>query len=146
MSGLIHADFAENYALVDSASFVGVTNEQNTGYVDLSAYVRLVILIHAIAVGTTLDADVEIATTSGGANAHTIKSITQLGGSDDGAVVVIDLRPDDLNNPAGATADDGYRYLNVEVTPSGSATVSVLVLGALRNSGSASTTWDEAVS
>ncbi|MBL8133914.1 MAG: hypothetical protein JNL42_18780, partial [Anaerolineae bacterium] len=76
---ILHADFAEQFAPLDKAAFVGVTTEQNTGYVSVAGYQRLAVLIHALAVGTTLDADVEIATAAGGTNALTLKSMTQLG-------------------------------------------------------------------
>lgn len=146
MSSLIHAGFGENFTPIDKAALVGVTTEQNTGYVSIANYVRVAILIHALAVGTTLDADVEIATSAAAANAVTLKSITQLASDDDGAQICIELRPDELSNPAiSGAADDGYQYINLEVTPSGSATVSVQILGVPRNKGEASTAWDEVV-
>ncbi|MCK6580352.1 MAG: hypothetical protein L6Q98_19840 [Anaerolineae bacterium] len=142
---LLHADFAENFVPIDKAALVGVTTEQNTGYVSLQNYLRIAILIHALVVTTTLDVDVEIATSDAGANAYTAKSITQLVAADDGDLIVIDLRPDELNNPSGGAADDGYAYLNVEVTPSGAATVGVVVLGVPRYKGTPGTEWDQSV-
>lgn len=142
---LLHADFAENFAPIDQNAFVGVTTEQNTGYVLVANYQRIAILIHALVVGTTLDVDVEIATSSGAANAFTLKSITQLVAADDNAVVCIDIRPDELTNPSGASANE-YRYLNVEVTPDGSATVGVIVLGIPRDKPAPATLWTQRIS
>lgn len=143
--GRLNTSFGEEFAVVDTGLFSGVTTEQNTGYVSIADYLRIAIVIHALVVGTTLDVDIEIGTSSGGADAVTLKSITQLGASADGAVVVIDVRPDELSNPAG-TAVNEFSFLNVEVTPSGSATVSVLVLGQPRYRDEEAAGWTEVVS
>lgn len=141
-----HADFAEQFAPVDKAAFSGVTTEQNSGYVSVAGYQRITVLVHALVVGTTLDVDVEIATAVGGTNAFTLKSITQLVAADDDTLVCIDIRADELSNPSGASANE-YSFLNVEVTPSGSATVSVLVLGwSAINKPTPLTLWKQAVS
>ncbi|MCK6581197.1 MAG: hypothetical protein L6Q98_24160 [Anaerolineae bacterium] len=140
---ILHADFAEQFAPLDKAAFVGVTTEQNTGYVLVAGYQRLAVLIHALTVGTTLDADVEIATAVGGTDALTLKSMTQLGAADDDKLICIDIRPDELTAPAGTSATD-FDYLNVEVTPSGAATVSVIVLGIPRDQPASG--WDAVVS
>ncbi|MBK8023514.1 MAG: hypothetical protein IPK19_19295 [Chloroflexi bacterium] len=140
---ILHADFAEQFAPLDKAAFVGITGEQNTGFVSVAAYQRIAVLIHALAVGTTLDADVEIATAAAGTNALTLKSMSQLGASDDDKLVCIDIRPDELVAPTGTSAVD-FDYLNVEVTPSGAATVSVIVLGIPRDQPASG--WDAVVS
>lgn len=141
-----HADFAEQFAPLDKAAYSGITGEQNTGYVSVAGYQRITVLVHALVVGTTLDVDVEIATASGGTNAFTLKSMAQLVAADDDTLVCIDIRADEMTNPSGASAND-YGYLNVEVTPSGSATVSVLVLGwSATNAPVPASLWKQAVS
>lgn len=142
---LIHADFAENFAPLDRASFVGITTEQNTGYIAIGGCQRIAVLIHALVVGTTLDADIEVATASGGTNATTLKSITQLGAAADDALVCIDIRPEELSHPAGTDVME-FDYLNVEVTPSGAATVSVIVLGIPRDKPADPALWTQIVS
>lgn len=145
MGKLLHADFAENFDVIDKGTFANVTTEQNTGYVSVAGYDRIVVIIHALVVGTTVDADIEIGVDSDGTSAVTLKSITQLVAADDGDLICIDIRPDELNNPAN-TSVMNFDYLNVEVTPSGAAYVSVLVLGVRKYAGEAGSGWDQAVS
>ena len=141
-----HADFAEQFAPIDRAAFSGITGEQNTGYVSVAGYQRITVLVHALVVATTLDVDVEIATAVGGTNAFTLKSMAQLVAADDDTLVCIDIRADEMTNPSGASANE-YSFLNVEVTPSGAATVSVLVLGwSATNMPVPVTLWKQAVS
>ncbi|MDZ4768367.1 MAG: hypothetical protein SGJ24_04500 [Chloroflexota bacterium] len=146
MTSLLHADFAENYVLIDKMVISAATSEQNTDYVSIKDYLRIVVIVHALIVTTTLDIDIEAATSSAGANSYNVKRATQLVGADDNDVVIFDIRPDEMSNPAGGAADDGYQYLNIELIPSGAATVSVLMLGVPRNRGAVGTSWDQAVS
>ncbi|MDZ4771210.1 MAG: hypothetical protein SGJ24_18975 [Chloroflexota bacterium] len=138
----MHAHFAEQYAPIDRAAYVAVTAEQNSGYVALTSYTRIAILIHAITVTTTLDVDIEIATSAAGANERTLKSMTQLVAADDDVIVCIDVRPDELTSPAGTTVNE-FTHLNVEVTPNGAATLSVIVLGVPRSQ--PATGWTQAI-
>lgn len=106
----------------------GATTEQNTTFASVGAFHRWSVEIHVIDVGTSLDADVEVATSSGGADLATLsgKSITQLtqAGGDDASSVLIEGRNEELTI-AGVHHD----YLRVETTPSGASTYVVLVYG-----------------
>lgn len=124
----MHAKFAELYAPIDRALFVAATTEQNTGYVALTQYLRAAVIVHALSVTTTLDVDIEVATSAAGANAITLKSAVQLAAADDDVILCFDIRADELSNPAGTSVNE-FTHVNVEVTPNGAATVSVLVLG-----------------
>lgn len=141
------ADFAERHALLSKIGSTSFTTEQNlTAYVDVSKYNRVVVVLHAIAVGTTLDLDVEVSESSAGTSAHTLKSITQLTSGDDDVVVVVDIQTAEMTKPSGASGSN-YRYLNVELTPDGTCAASVLVFGAEpRFEPVSQTTYEEVVS
>lgn len=122
------ADFAEQVCLLGKALISAATTEQNSGYVSVAGYDRITIMLVVSIVTTTLDVDIEIATAAAGTNAATIKSITQLGASDDDKVILIDIEASELSNPSVSSAKE-FGYVNVEVTPSGAATLTVLVWG-----------------
>lgn len=137
--------FDESAKLLADVGYSGVTTEQNTGFINIANYRRVAVVIKAIAVGTTLDADVEITTDGVSAGLHTLKSITQLGGSDDAAVVLINIRDEELSKPTGASSKE-YDWINIETTPSGSCTYVVLVFGLEpRYSPVGNTDYDEVV-
>lgn len=139
-------DFAEGFAPIDKAFFSAVTTVQDTGFVDASLYNRITVLIYATTVGTTLDVDIEVSESADGSNPFTLKSITQLVAADDGALVCIDIKGDEIANPPSAPGGN-YRYLNVELTPDGAGTAFVLVLGhEARYHPVDQTLWAEAVS
>lgn len=102
------------------------TTEQNTSYVDMAQFHRIEVEIIALNIGTSLDVDIEVATTTGGGNLATLKSITQLteAGGDDNSVVVVEVRADEMS-----IAGVNHRYLRVESTPSGASTYAVLIWG-----------------
>lgn len=121
-------EFSEAHALLDKMGDDNAAAEQNSGYFSMALYHRIAIVLHAVQVTTTLDVDVEIATDAAGSDAVTLKSITQLTADDDDAVVVIEIRAEELGNPANTTVMN-FDYVNVEVTPVGAATYSLLVYG-----------------
>jgi hypothetical protein len=138
----MHAAFHENYLPIARAALIGVTTVQNTGWLSLRDHVRVAVILHALNVTTTLDAIVEIATSAAGANAVTLRSMTQLAAADDNVVICFDVRPDALSSPADTSVNE-FTHLNVKVTPNGAATVSVLVLGEPRSK--PGTGWAQAV-
>lgn len=121
-------EFSEIHALLDKMGDDDAAAEQNSGYFSVAHYHRVAIVLHAIQVTTSLDVDVEIATDNAATGVHTLKSITQLTADDDGAVVVIEIRAEELGKPTGASSTD-YDWINVEVTPVGACTYSLLVYG-----------------
>ena len=136
--------FDEYAKLLADVGYSAVSAEQNTSWINIALYRRVAIVIKAIAVGTSLNADVEIATSDGG-TAHTLKSITELGGSDDAACVLISVRDEELSKPSGA-ASDQYDWIRLETTPSGSCTYVVLIFGLEpRYAPVGATEWDEVV-
>lgn len=138
---LFNSAFYEDFVPIDVAFLSGVTTVQDTGYVDVSDYLKVVAIFTITAVGTTLDVDVEAATAAAGTNAVTIKSLTQLGASADLVMAAIDVDLSELSNPANGTADDGYQFLNFEITPDGSATLNVLILGLPRSRPALASAW-----
>lgn len=137
--------FDEYAKLLKDVGYSGVTSAQDTGYVNIANYRRVAIIIKAIAVGTTLDADIEIATDDSATGVYTLKSITQLEAADDAAVVLVNVRDEELSKPALASSSQ-YDWINVETTPSGSGTYVVLVFGLEPRYAPVGTTeWDEVV-
>lgn len=137
--------FDEYTKLLSKDVYSGVTTEQNTTFVNVKNYRRIAIIIQALAVGTSLDADVEITTDGVTGGLFTLKSITQLGGSDDSDIVLINIRDEELSKPSGASSEQ-YDWIRVETTPSGSGTYVVLVLGLEpRFSAVGTTEWDQVI-
>jgi len=142
---VMNVDFSETWVPIDTLLISAATTEQNSGYVSLAGYNRVAIIVHALIVTTTLDIDIEIATAVGGTNAVTLKSAAQLLAADDGDIIVFDIRPDELSNPANTSVNE-FSWLNVELTPSGAATVSVIVLGMSAYRPGIQTLWSQAIS
>lgn len=143
--------FYEQAELLAVLSPASQTTEQNSGYVDMAKYERIVAVLSvgAMTTNATLDADVEITTDGVSAGLHTLKSITQLteAGGDGDQEILIEIRAEELSNPSGAPADE-YRYVNIEVTPATAAVILGLhVFGfASRLEPVATTLWQEIVS
>lgn len=121
-------NFSEAHALLDKMGSASETGTADSGYFSMANYHRIAIVLHAIQVTTTLDVDIEIATDNAATGVFTLKSITQLTADDDGAVVVIEVRAEELGKPSGASSYN-YDWVNVELTASGAATYSLLVYG-----------------
>lgn len=137
--------FDEYAKLLKDVGYSGVSSVQDTGYVNVADYRRVAIVIKAIAVGTTLDADVEIATDNAATGVYTLKSITQLESDDDDAIVLLNVRDEELSKPSSADSSE-YDWINVETTPAGSCTYVVLVFGLEPRYAPVGTTeWDEVV-
>lgn len=137
--------FDEYVKLLADVGYSGVTTEQNTGYINIKNYRRIAIIIKAINVTTTLDADLEITTDGVSAGLKTLKSITQLTGGDDADCVLINLRDEEMSHPDSASSVE-YDWINLETTPSGSATYTVLVFGLdPRSKPVGATEWDQVI-
>jgi hypothetical protein len=104
--GIIYPD---NYA----------AGEQNTGFVNMENYHRAVAEIYVgdLAATATLDADLEEAQDALGTGRANVKSITQLtqAGGDGDDVVVVEFRTEEFD------VDNGYEFLNLEVTTANAA-------------------------
>ena len=120
--------FSEAHAPLGKYGSASFNSEQNIGWIDMAKYHRIAVVCHAILVGTSLDIDIEIATDDNGSKIHTLKSLTQLSGSDDGDLVVIEIRAEELGKPTGAPASN-YSHVRVEITPSGTTAASIIVYG-----------------
>lgn len=119
--------FSEGHYPLAKINPASYSAEQNSGRVSLSQYHRAVAIIHAgvLDSGETLDADLEQADAASGGTLKAIagKSITQLDNDDDGAVVAIELRSEELD------VDGGFEYINLELTPSAAMICSAIVYG-----------------
>lgn len=121
-------EFSEQHAVLAKMGAAAATTEANSGYVSMAQYHRIAIVLHAVQVTTTCDLDVEVATDANATGVHTLKSITQLTSDDDGAIVVIELRAEELGKPDSASSYN-YDYVNVEITPNGALTYSCIIYG-----------------
>lgn len=139
--------FSEVHQLLASTYPASYASEQNTTFVNVANFHRVVVIITAGNIGTSLDADIEIATDSDATGLHTLKSITQLteAGSDDNSTVVVEIRNEELTKPANASSSN-YDWLRVETTPSGASIYGVQVWGVIPRFAPVSTTaLDEVV-
>jgi hypothetical protein len=127
---ILNSNFSEIADLLGVINPASYAAEQNTGWIDMAKYSRIAIVIHAGDIGTSLDADVEIATDSSGTDIHTLKSMTQLteAGGDDNSVVVIEVRAEEMSKPSEADGKE-YSHLRLELTPSGATIVGAQVWG-----------------
>ena len=105
--------FSEVWSLLGQIRAVEATTEQNTGYVSLANYHRVMVEILPVSLTGALDVDVEQATTTAGAGAKTLDS----GGKDvtvaqaDTTPSIIEIRTEELD------VTGGFDCINVEVTP-----------------------------
>ena len=112
-------------AVMHADSYSGV---QDSGYVSLALYHRawIVLDVGDMAVGATLDIDVEEATTTAGIDGKNItgKSITQLtqAGGDGDDLICISIRTEELD------VANMFDCINVEVTGAGAATEYSLII------------------
>lgn len=137
--------FDEYAKLLADIGYSGVTTEQNSGYINIKNYRKLAIVIKCVNVTTTLDADVEITTDGVSAGLKTLKSITQVGSGGDANCVLININAEELAKPDSASSSE-YDWVNLEVTPSGSFTGTVLIFGLdSRFEPVGATQWDEVV-
>lgn len=132
--------YSEEVALLAADLESGVSAEQNTGWIAIGTYQRVVVEIHAPTVGTSIDADIEIATDSSGTGVvdMTGKSITQL--TDTGSVLI------EINSEEFNQSNVYYTHMQVETTPAGTCDYVVLVKGlSPRFAPVTVATWDEIV-
>lgn len=128
MSNMFNARFSELVAPIGkivSASFSGA---QNSGWVYVGDYHRIVIWIDPLTIGTNLAVQVNIATDANGSDElANFKHITTLT-SVPGTPVVIEIVGTELGSPSGASGVN-YDYIKVIATPSGTDAAVIRILG-----------------
>jgi hypothetical protein len=147
MPGQYTERFTETAQLLAVTYPASYAAEQNTAFVNVGSFHRVLVLVIAGDIGTSLDVDVEIATDASATALHTLKSITQLtqAGGDDNSPVAIEIQTEDLVKPTGASATN-YEWLRVESTPNGASIYTILVFGLIPRYAPVSTTiFDEIV-
>lgn len=91
----------------------GTVGEHNTGWVDVSEFHRVLILVHPGEPGgaSTIDIDVEEATSAAGAGAQNVTGVNpnQIVAGDAGEPGEIEFQTEEMD------AANDYRYINVEV-------------------------------
>ena len=106
--------FSEVCALLGQIRGANVSTEQNTGYVSVANYHRVVIQIYPVSLGSALDVDIEQGTNTSGSGAKTVdsgnKDITVA--QTDTTPSLIEIRTEELD------VSGGFDCINVEVTPS----------------------------
>lgn len=130
--------FSEVAALLATINPASYNSEQNTGYVALTNYARVAIVIHAGVISGDLDVDIEQATTTAGGSAKPLDSnshdITKTATTDNNTVSIIEVDMDELD------VSGGFDCLNVEVTPASGGIFGVQVWGLVPRYAPVSTT------
>lgn len=139
--------FSEMVELAGAITPIATAAEHNSGWIDMSKFSRVAIVVSVGTFGTnaTVDVDIEQAQDSSGTGAKNItgKSITQLtdAGTDDDKHVVIEVQAEELD------VNNGFTHIQVELTI-GTATVpsSAVVFGfPVRYQPASVTQYDEVV-
>jgi len=118
-------NFTETHELLAVINPASYSAEQNTSYFSCENVHQFVAILHVgLTASGTVDLDIEQATTDGGTPKNvTGKSITQLAATDDNVVVAVNVKAADLD-----VAND-YKWVRIEVTPSGTSIFGVEVWG-----------------
>jgi len=121
-------EWFEPLANISPQAANGVVGVHNSGFVFVGNYHRIIVLLHIgePAGASTIDVDVEEATTAAGAGTVNIagKSIATIVAAGAGSIVAIELRTEEMN-----VAND-FDWINVEVTVGVAAyTYSLYVFG-----------------
>ena len=120
-------EFSEVHKVLDHIEPASHAGGLSTNWCDMSTYHRAFVLIECGSIVTTLDVAVWQATdqTGAGAKAVTSKSITQLAGGDDNALVGIELRTEELD------VTNGFNWIRVQTDNGGGGgnTYSVVLFG-----------------
>lgn len=128
--------FSEVWSLLGQIRAVAATTEQNTGYVSVANYHRIMIEVLPCSITGDLDVDVEQGTTTAGAGAKTVDS----GGKDitvaaaDTTPSIIELRTEELD------VTGRFDCINVEVTPGAASYFWVNIWGGVPRFAPVSTT------
>ncbi len=112
----------------------GNNTTQNTDYVDMSKFAEVLFIFQLGSVDNTIDCLVRESTNTSDGGGQTLsgKSATQLTGSDDNKIVVIQVKAEELS--------PGYRYLRGRMTVGNGTTnlIACTVLGLMPRYGPAS--------
>ncbi len=109
------ARFSELYELIDTLYGVSVnaSAEANTGFVDISGYIRFVVIIHPVSLEDNLDIDIEQATSTAGTDGKSFDS-----GSKDTLILTTDTKPTVIEvRPEEFDMAGSFDHFNVEVIP-----------------------------
>lgn len=144
MAGDYCERFTEEWELIycGYSAAVAANTEVNTGYIDMGAYHRIVVIIHPVALNDALDVDIEQATDTSGTGAKTVDSNTK-----DITVAPTDTAPSAIEIQMEEMDVTGkFDCLNVEVTTAntgGQGNYFVkLIYGLPRYLPAATTNWD----
>ncbi|MFA5053529.1 MAG: hypothetical protein WC565_05700 [Parcubacteria group bacterium] len=115
--------FTERWQLLDTIPPSSSSAEQNTGWISMANFQRVVFILQTGAIEDTgtVDLDIEVGTTSAGGTTATLKSITQLTTADDNKVVVVEVRGEEMN-----VAGVEYDYIQGELTGANAAGITAL--------------------
>jgi hypothetical protein len=125
--------FSEVVAPLGKVGNNSYTTPQNSGWIHVGDYNRIVILILAQAIGTSLAVKVDLATDALGSNAildwRHITTLTSVPTEPD----IIEIIATELGYPTGGTpatpTGTNYSYIKVTATPTGTVAAGILILG-----------------
>lgn len=133
MGSMFNEQFAEVVAPIGKAGDNSYSTPQDSGWVYVGDYNRIVVLINAQAIGTSLAVKVDLATDSSGSNLVSdwrhITTLTSVPAQPD----IIEIIATELGYPTGGTpavpTGTNYSYIKVTATPTGTVAAGILILG-----------------
>ncbi|HML23510.1 MAG TPA: hypothetical protein PKD09_17775 [Aggregatilinea sp.] len=118
------------------------STEQNTGSINCGLYERVLVVLHCGVIGGNLDVDIEQQASSGGtpkALDSNSKDVAKTATTDNDTVTAININAEEFD------VNNGYEYLNVEVTPASAGIFGVQVWGVPRYKPAANALLDAVV-
>lgn len=133
MGSMFNEHFSEVIAPIGKVKNNSYTTPQNSGWIKVSDYNRIAIVINALAIGTNLAVQVDLATDALGSNLITnwrhITTLTSVPAQPD----IIEIIATELGYPTGGTpatpTGTNYSYIRVVATPSGVNSSMIQVYG-----------------
>jgi hypothetical protein len=130
---MFNEQFAEMVAPIGKVGNNSFSTPQNSGWINVSDYSRIAILINALAIGTNLAVQVDLATDAAGSNLITnwrhLTTLTSVPAQPS----IIEIIATELGYPTGGTpatpTGTNYSYIRVVATPSGTVAAGILILG-----------------
>ena len=130
---MFNQQFAEVVAPIGKIRNASFSGAQDSGWIYVGDYNRIVVVTDVLAIGTNLKVQVDLATDANGSNLITDwrhnTTLTAVPAQPD----IIEIIATELGYPTGGTpatpTGTNYSYIRVVATPSGTDAVSILIYG-----------------
>ena len=117
--------WSEDNAILERMEPGGYNGTYNTAYVSVKDYHRVTVVLECGTLGGAVNMQLYQATDTAGTGAKIIagKAITELTAADDNAIVIVELRTEELD------VDNGFDCVMASIVPFGMNYMSALVIG-----------------